>query len=163
MSDSNTYLPSASSTESCDTSYSSRKRRDGVASTVQSYEGELPIRRFLACGVQGKIRTKYSRYWMCSLFHFCFVFYCEIYLKNGEFRCLINPKLTFGLPREGFIDFRKSRLGESTALSSLCLCQYPPEVRAVHATRYRDSLRKGLNFITNDAFLLLKYDGNKNW
>ena len=73
----------------------------------------------------------------CS--NFCFVFYCEIYLKNGDFRCLINQKLTFGLPREGFIDFRKSRLGESTALSSLCLCQYPPEVRTVHATRYRSA------------------------
>ena len=34
------YLPSASSTESCDTSYSSSREEMVVSSTVQAYEGE---------------------------------------------------------------------------------------------------------------------------
>ena len=61
------------------------------------------------------------------------------------------------------IDFRKPRLGECTAASSLCLCQHPPEV--LHCSRNRISVSsgKGLNFITNDIVLLLKHDGNKNW
>ena len=40
MTDSDVYLPSASSTDSCDTSYSSSKEEMEVASTVQPYEGE---------------------------------------------------------------------------------------------------------------------------
>lgn len=36
----NVYLPSASSTESCDTSYSSSKEEMAVASTVKPYKGE---------------------------------------------------------------------------------------------------------------------------
>ena len=40
MTDNDVYLPSASSTESCDTSYSSSKEEMEVASTVQPYEGE---------------------------------------------------------------------------------------------------------------------------
>ena len=40
MHDSDVYLPSASSTESCDTSYSSSREEMVVASTVQPYEGE---------------------------------------------------------------------------------------------------------------------------
>ena len=40
MSDSVVYLPSASSTESCDTSYSSCREEIEVASTIQPYEGE---------------------------------------------------------------------------------------------------------------------------
>ena len=61
------------------------------------------------------------------------------------------------------MDFRESRLGEYTAVSSLGLCQYLPEV--THCSRYRISIssRKGLNFITNDVVLSLKYDGNYNW
>ena len=61
------------------------------------------------------------------------------------------------------MDFRESRLGEYTAVSSLGLCQYPPEV--THCSRYRISIssRKGLDFITNDVVLSLKYDGNYNW
>ena len=36
------------------------------------------------------------------------------------------------------MDFRKPKLGEYTAPSSLCLCQYLPEVPcAVHATGYQ--------------------------
>ena len=38
MFDSDVYLPSASSTESFDTSYSSTKEEMGVACTVQPYE-----------------------------------------------------------------------------------------------------------------------------
>ena len=34
------------------------------------------------------------------------------------------------------MDFRKPKLGEYTDPSSLCLCQYPPEV---HATGYRSA------------------------
>ena len=56
------------------------------------------------------------------------------------------------------MDFWKPKLGEYTDPSSLCLCQYPPEV---HATGWHEvSSGNGLNFITNDAFLLLKYDIN---
>ena len=40
MTDSDVYLPSASSSESCDTSYSSSKEEMEVASTAQPYEGE---------------------------------------------------------------------------------------------------------------------------
>ena len=40
MFDSDAYLPLASSTESCDTSYASSKEEMEVASTVQPYEGE---------------------------------------------------------------------------------------------------------------------------
>ena len=43
MSDSDVYLSSASSSESCDTSYSSTSREEmEVASTVQPCEGEPP-------------------------------------------------------------------------------------------------------------------------
>ena len=61
------------------------------------------------------------------------------------------------------IDFRKPSLGECTAASSLCLCQHPPEVSHCSRNRISASSGKGLNFITNDVVLLLKYDGNKNW
>ena len=40
MYDSDVYLPSASSTESCDTSYSSSREEMVVASTVRPYEGK---------------------------------------------------------------------------------------------------------------------------
>ena len=40
MSDSDVYLPSASFTESCDTSYASSKEEMEVVSTIQPYEGE---------------------------------------------------------------------------------------------------------------------------
>ena len=40
MSDSDVYQPSASSTKSWDTSYSSGREEMEVASTVQPYEGE---------------------------------------------------------------------------------------------------------------------------
>ena len=68
--DGDVYLLSASSTETCDTLYSSNKEEIEVASAVQPYEGELRASianedvdgvwqsRFLACGVQVKIRTK---------------------------------------------------------------------------------------------------------
>ena len=61
------------------------------------------------------------------------------------------------------MDFRKPRLGEYTAASNFRLCQYPPEFS--HCSRNRISLSsgKGLNFITNDVFLILQYDGNYNW
>ena len=67
MSDSDEYLPSANSMESCDTSHSSSRGGMEVASTVQPYEGEPrasnedfdeDLQRFLAHGVQVKIRTK---------------------------------------------------------------------------------------------------------
>ena len=93
MSDSDVYLPSASSTESCDTSYSGNKEEMDVATTVQPYEGEPRAsnedfdeewqRQFLACDVQVKIRTRKSHYWMFSLLLLCSVSYGEIYGKNG--------------------------------------------------------------------------------
>ena len=61
MSGSDVYLPLASFTESCDTSYASSKEEMEVASAVQPYVGEPRAsnedfdegwqRRFLACGV----------------------------------------------------------------------------------------------------------------
>lgn len=72
MSDSVVCLPSASSTESCDTSYTNRNEEMEVANTVQPYEGEPRAlnedfdeeqqRRFLAQSFQFKIRTKNSPY-----------------------------------------------------------------------------------------------------
>ena len=68
--DGDVYLLSASSTETCDTLYSSNKEEIEVASAVQPYEGEPRASianedvdgvwqsRFLTCGVQVKIRTK---------------------------------------------------------------------------------------------------------
>ena len=61
------------------------------------------------------------------------------------------------------MEFRKSRLGEYTAASSLCLCQHPPEVSHCSHNRISVSSGKGLNFITNNVVLLLKCDGNYNW
>ena len=60
------------------------------------------------------------------------------------------------------MDFWKPRLGEyvHTAPSSLCSYQYPPEVSHCSRNRISVSSGKGLEFITNDVFLLLKYDGN---
>ena len=43
MFDSYVYLPSASSTESCDASHSSNKEEMDVATTVQPYEGEPSV------------------------------------------------------------------------------------------------------------------------
>ena len=93
MSDSDVYLLSASSTEGCDTSYSSSREEMEVASMVQPYEGEPRTSNgdldeywqglFLACGVQVKIRTKKPRYWMFCLLRLCFVFYGEICVNNG--------------------------------------------------------------------------------
>ena len=56
----------------------------------------------------------------------------------------------------------KHRLGEYTAPSSLCLCQCPPKVSHCPHNRILVSPGKGLNFITNSIFLLLKYDRNYN-
>ena len=61
------------------------------------------------------------------------------------------------------IDFWKPRLGEYMVPSSLCLCQYPPELSHRSGNRISASSGKGLNFITNDIFLLLRCDGNYNW
>ena len=93
MTDSDVYLPSASSTESFVTSYSSSKEEMEVASMVYPYQGEPRAsnesfdedrqRRFLACGIQVTIRTKSSHYRMFNLLPMCFVFYGEIYVKNG--------------------------------------------------------------------------------
>ena len=58
------------------------------------------------------------------------------------------------------IDFRKPRLGEYTGPSSLCVCQYQPKVSQCSRNRISVSSEKGLNFITNDVFLFLKYDEN---
>ena len=41
------------------------------------------------------------------------------------------------------MDFRKLRLGEYTAASSLCLCPHSPEFCTVHAAGYR-SVQEGL-------------------
>ena len=61
------------------------------------------------------------------------------------------------------IDFWKPRLGEYTAPSSLCLCQYLLELSHRSGNRITVSSGKSLTFITNNIFLLLKYDGNCNW
>ena len=123
MSDSVVYLPSASSTESCDTSYSSCREEMEIVSTVQPYEGEPRASnedfdddwqtRFIACGVQVKIRTKNSRYWMFSLSHLRFVFYDEISLRLGScvrFRC-------------HNILFHRTKCGEDSSWSRVSLLQ----------------------------------------
>ena len=46
------------------------------------------------------------------------------------------------------MDFQKPRLREYTAPSSLCLCQYSPEVSHCSRDRISVSSGKGLNFIT---------------
>ena len=51
------------------------------------------------------------------------------------------------------MDFRKPRLGEYTAASSLCLCQHPPEVSHCSRNRISVSSGKGLSFITNYNWL----------
>ena len=56
------------------------------------------------------------------------------------------------------MDVRKPRLGDYTAASGLYLCQHPPEVSHCSRNRISISSGKGLNFITNDVVLLLKYD-----
>ena len=48
----------------------------------EDFDQDWP-RRFLACGVQVKIRTENSRYWTFSLLRLCFVFYGDVYVKNG--------------------------------------------------------------------------------
>ena len=60
------------------------------------------------------------------------------------------------------IDFWKPSLGEYTAPSSLCLCQYMPELSHRSGNSITVSSGKSLTFITNDIFLLLRYDGNCN-
>ena len=105
MSDNDVYLPSASSTESFDTSFSSSKEEMEVASPIQPYEGEPLtsnedfdedwLRRFLACGVQVKIRTKNSRFLMFSLFRLCFVFYGEIYVLKEWVAVFVFVDITF--------------------------------------------------------------------
>ena len=54
------------------------------------------------------------------------------------------------------MDFRKSRLAEHKAPSSLSLCQYPPEVSHCSGNRIPLSSGKGLTFDTNDVFLFFK-------
>ena len=93
MSDSDVYLPSKNSTESCNTSHLSSREETEVARTVQPFEEEPRAsnedfdedwqRRFLACGVQVKIGAKNSCYWIFSLLLSCFVLSGEIYVKNG--------------------------------------------------------------------------------
>ena len=60
------------------------------------------------------------------------------------------------------MDFRKPSLGEYTAPSSLCSYQYTPEFSHCSRNRISVSSGKGLDFIKNDVFLILKYDGNYN-
>ena len=55
------------------------------------------------------------------------------------------------------MEFRKPRLGEYTTASNLCLCQHPPEVSHCSRNRISVSSGKGLNFITNNVVLLLKF------
>ena len=61
------------------------------------------------------------------------------------------------------MDFPKPRLAEHKGPSSLCLCQYPPEVSHCSGNRIPVSSGKGLTFNTNNVFLFLKFDGNYNW
>ena len=62
------------------------------------------------------------------------------------------------------MDFRKPRLGDIQPLRACVCASIRQRFRTVHATVYLSGkLGKDLNFITNDVFLLLKYDGNHNW
>ena len=95
MTDGDVYLLSASSTETCDTLYSSNKEEIEVASAVQPYEGEPRASianedvdgvwqsRFLACGVQVKIRTKKTPVTECLwMLRLCYVLNGEVYVQN---------------------------------------------------------------------------------
>ena len=203
---------------------------------VEHYENWQ--RRFLAFGVQVEIRAKNSRYSIFTLLHLCFVFYGEIYIKNGLGKISAQPHtivkqiwlpsgnvlflLLFSLSKNwmhnvgwgcaeilpckfpfhrdckdrGYrrdrragqteqkmnkfmviwfkgkgemmtrgMDFRKPRLGEYMAPFELVFM--PVSTRGFTLFTQQDigqeSSGKGLNCITNDAFLLSKYDGNYNW
>ena len=54
------------------------------------------------------------------------------------------------------MDFRKPRWVEHKAPSSLCLCQYPPEVSHCSGNRITLSSAEGLTLNANDIFLFLK-------
>ena len=94
VSDRDVKLPSESSTESRDTSYSSSREEMEVVSAVQPYKGEPRAsnedfdenweRRFLACGVSVKIRTKNSRHWMFSFLRLCFFSMAKSVLRMGS-------------------------------------------------------------------------------
>ena len=58
--------------------------------------------------------------------------------------------------------FRKPRLAEYTAPFELVVMPVSAEVSHCLRNRMSVSSGKGLNFITNDVFLLLKYDINYN-
>ena len=79
MSDSNAYLSSASSTESCDTSDSSSWEEMEVAITK---ENPVVSHEDFASGVYVQIRTENARCLMFSLLRLCFVFYGETNVKN---------------------------------------------------------------------------------
>ena len=81
----------------------------------------------------------------------------------GKQKMSMRVSLKIWLDSKLTAEKKKPRLGECTAASSLCLCQHPPEVSHCSRNRISASSGKGLNFITNDVVLLLKYDGNKNW
>ena len=93
MSDSDEYLPSANSMESCDTSHSSSRGGMEVPSTVQPYEGYPRASNedfdedlqddFSHAVFRSRLGRKSSRYWMFSLLRLCFGLCGEIYVKNG--------------------------------------------------------------------------------
>ena len=85
MSDSDEYLPSANSMESCDTSHSSSRGEMEVPSTVQPYEGyprasnedfdeDFQRRGFSPAVFRSRLGQKSSRYWMFSLLRLRFGF-----------------------------------------------------------------------------------------
>ena len=87
MSDSDEYLPSASSMESCNTSHSSSRGEMEVPSTVQPYEGEPrasneDFDKDSPAVFRPRLGQKSSHYWMFSLLRLCFGFYGEINVKN---------------------------------------------------------------------------------
>ena len=109
MFDSDVYLPSASSTESFDTSYSSSKEEMVVASTVQLHEGESRasnedfdedwLWRFLVCGVQVNIRTK-TPVTERLIFCVCVLFSMAKSMFNQFFKIRRSPSQTLAYYRK---------------------------------------------------------------
>ena len=57
--------------------------KENSATSNEDFDEDWQRRLRLSAAVLGQDRKKNSRYWMFSLLRLCFVFYGEIYVKNG--------------------------------------------------------------------------------
>ena len=89
-------LPSASSTKSFDTSKKKWKLQVRFSPTKESRVHQRRFRRRVSKTVcrlrySGQDYNKNHRYWTFSLLRLCFVFYGEIYVKNGWLCSFLLP------------------------------------------------------------------------